>query len=127
MENSIFSNYNLLQGYNVNRGPSAQDEEGVESEAGNKAEKEKKVRTSFTKNQIAMLEQRFASQKYLTSVERTSLAEKLNMSDAQVKTWFQNRRTKWSSRRHESELRKQQRLTMARLLTSEYTGAYERK
>ncbi|KHJ99945.1 homeobox domain protein [Oesophagostomum dentatum] len=33
---------------------------------------------------IAILEERFASQKYLTSSERTLLAEQLKMSDAQT-------------------------------------------
>ncbi|ETN80742.1 homeobox domain protein [Necator americanus] len=44
---------------------------------------------------IAVLEERFAAQKYLSSTERSLLAEELKMSDVQVKTWFQNRRTKW--------------------------------
>ena len=55
----------------------------------------KKPRTSFTKNQITLLETIFLEQKYLASSERAVLASRLNMSDAQVKTWFQNRRTKW--------------------------------
>ncbi|CAG9135557.1 unnamed protein product [Plutella xylostella] len=58
--------------------------------------KRKKPRTSFTRLQIAELEKRFHKQKYLASAERASLAKTLKMTDAQVKTWFQNRRTKWS-------------------------------
>uniref|UniRef100_A0A915PXB1 Homeobox domain-containing protein n=1 Tax=Setaria digitata TaxID=48799 RepID=A0A915PXB1_9BILA len=61
----------------------------------------KKPRTSFTKKQIASLESRFLTQKYLASAERVNLANQLEMSDMQVKTWFQNRRTKW--RRQEAE------------------------
>lgn len=57
--------------------------------------KRKKPRTSFTRVQIAELEKRFHKQKYLASAERASLAKSLKMTDAQVKTWFQNRRTKW--------------------------------
>ncbi|CAG0924551.1 unnamed protein product, partial [Notodromas monacha] len=57
--------------------------------------KRKKPRTSFTRVQIAELEKRFHKQKYLASAERASLAKTLKMTDAQVKTWFQNRRTKW--------------------------------
>lgn len=41
------------------------------------------------------LEKRFHRQKYLASAERSALAKGLKMTDAQVKTWFQNRRTKW--------------------------------
>jgi hypothetical protein len=57
--------------------------------------KRKKPRTSFTRAQIHELERRFQKQKYLASAERASLAKSLKMTDAQVKTWFQNRRTKW--------------------------------
>ncbi|XP_032578372.1 T-cell leukemia homeobox protein 2 isoform X2 [Drosophila sechellia] len=59
--------------------------------------KRKKPRTSFTRIQVAELEKRFHKQKYLASAERAALARGLKMTDAQVKTWFQNRRTKWSS------------------------------
>ncbi|XP_053556923.1 T-cell leukemia homeobox protein 2 [Bombina bombina] len=57
--------------------------------------KRKKPRTSFSRVQICELEKRFHRQKYLASAERASLAKSLRMSDSQVKTWFQNRRTKW--------------------------------
>ncbi|VDD86216.1 unnamed protein product [Enterobius vermicularis] len=57
--------------------------------------KHKNLRTSFSKQQIALLEARFDEQKYLGSKERSLLASELQMSDCQVKTWFQNRRTKW--------------------------------
>ncbi|KAG1934550.1 T-cell leukemia homeobox protein [Pimephales promelas] len=57
--------------------------------------KRKKPRTSFSRVQICELEKRFHRQKYLASAERACLAKSLKMTDAQVKTWFQNRRTKW--------------------------------
>ena len=57
--------------------------------------KRKKPRTSFTRAQINQLEQRFQSQRYLASAERATLAKNLKMTDSQVKTWFQTRRTKW--------------------------------
>ncbi|MGH0154538.1 UNVERIFIED_CONTAM: hypothetical protein FKN15_034203 [Acipenser sinensis] len=60
--------------------------------------KKKKPRTSFTRLQICELEKRFHRQKYLASAERAALAKALKMTDAQVKTWFQNRRTKWRKR-----------------------------
>ena len=55
----------------------------------------KKPRTSFNRAQIIELEKKFSKQKYLASSERSILANSLKMSDGQVKTWFQNRRTKW--------------------------------
>ncbi|KAF5405531.1 T-cell leukemia homeobox protein 3 [Paragonimus heterotremus] len=57
--------------------------------------KRKKPRTSFTRQQVIELERCFQKQKYIASAERADLAKLLHMTDAQVKTWFQNRRTKW--------------------------------
>ncbi|XP_052127833.1 T-cell leukemia homeobox protein 3 [Frankliniella occidentalis] len=78
--------------------------------------KRKKPRTSFTRLQIAELEKRFHRQKYLASAERASLAKTLKMTDAQVKTWFQNRRTKW--RRQTAEEREAERQAANRLMMS---------
>ncbi|CAF3023206.1 unnamed protein product [Rotaria socialis] len=76
--------------------------------------KRKKPRTSFTRLQILELEKRFHRQKYLASSERSQLAKGLKMTDAQVKTWFQNRRTKW--RRQTAEEREQERQAANRLV-----------
>ncbi|XP_012287523.1 T-cell leukemia homeobox protein 3 [Orussus abietinus] len=78
--------------------------------------KRKKPRTSFTRLQTAELEKRFQKQKYLASTERAALATSLKMTDAQVKTWFQNRRTKW--RRQTAEEREAERQAANRLILS---------
>ncbi|UYV73495.1 tlx [Cordylochernes scorpioides] len=78
--------------------------------------KRKKPRTSFTRVQICELEKRFHKQKYLASAERAALAKQLKMTDAQVKTWFQNRRTKW--RRQTAEEREAERQAANRLMMS---------
>ncbi|KAG8429981.1 hypothetical protein GDO86_018712 [Hymenochirus boettgeri] len=76
--------------------------------------KRKKPRTSFSRVQICELEKKFNRQKYLASAERSSLAKSLRMSDSQVKTWFQNRRTKW--RRQTAEERESERQQTNRML-----------
>lgn len=61
----------------------------------NKAKKPRKARTAFTDHQLNSLEKQFERQKYLSVQDRMELAAKLNLTDTQVKTWYQNRRTKW--------------------------------
>ncbi|KRX72306.1 Solute carrier family 35 member F6, partial [Trichinella sp. T6] len=54
----------------------------------------KRPRTTFSENQLDMLEQTFQRNQYLIGSERAELAVKLGLSETQVKVWFQNRRTK---------------------------------
>ncbi|KAA0192802.1 hypothetical protein HAZT_HAZT011740, partial [Hyalella azteca] len=56
--------------------------------------KKRKSRTAFTNNQIFELEKRFLYQKYLSPADRDDLSQNLGLSNAQVITWFQNRRAK---------------------------------
>ncbi|XP_053212312.1 homeobox protein ceh-30-like [Panonychus citri] len=57
--------------------------------------KQRKARTAFTDHQLQTLEKSFERAKYLSVQDRIELSAKLNLSDTQVKTWYQNRRTKW--------------------------------
>ncbi|XP_020297209.1 homeobox protein B-H1 isoform X2 [Pseudomyrmex gracilis] len=57
--------------------------------------KQRKARTAFTDHQLQTLEKSFERQKYLSVQDRMELASKLQLTDTQVKTWYQNRRTKW--------------------------------
>uniref|UniRef100_A0A8C5TB36 Homeobox domain-containing protein n=1 Tax=Malurus cyaneus samueli TaxID=2593467 RepID=A0A8C5TB36_9PASS len=57
--------------------------------------KAKRVRTIFSSEQLARLEQEFARQQYLVGQERCLLASSLHLTEEQVKVWFQNRRIKW--------------------------------
>ena len=54
---------------------------------------QRKARTAFSDGQLQLLEATFEQHKYLSVEERGSLARKLGLSDTQVKTWFQNRRS----------------------------------
>ncbi|CAH1377944.1 unnamed protein product [Tenebrio molitor] len=65
------------------------------AEDGDAKSKKKKARTTFTGRQIFELEKQFEMKKYLSSSERSEMAKLLNVTETQVKIWFQNRRTKW--------------------------------
>ncbi|KAM3955340.1 uncharacterized protein ACR2FA_010765 [Aphomia sociella] len=69
-------------------------EEGEEPGVGRR----KKARTTFTGRQIFELEKLFEVKKYLSSGERADMAKLLNVTETQVKIWFQNRRTKWKKK-----------------------------
>ncbi|XP_053948061.1 homeobox protein B-H1-like [Anastrepha ludens] len=79
----------------------AKDEDGNSVKSGSTndthslSKKQRKARTAFTDHQLQTLEKSFERQKYLSVQERQELAHKLDLSDCQVKTWYQNRRTKW--------------------------------
>lgn len=72
------------------------DDDDDDSDSGDqRSKKARKARTAFTDNQLNSLEKSFERQKYLSVQDRMELAARLNLSDTQVKTWYQNRRTKW--------------------------------
>ncbi|XP_035227244.1 homeobox protein Hox-B4-like [Stegodyphus dumicola] len=56
--------------------------------------KMKRIRTIFTPEQLERLETEFERQQYMVGPERLYLASALNLTEAQVKVWFQNRRIK---------------------------------
>ncbi|NP_001081450.1 VENT homeobox 2, gene 1 S homeolog [Xenopus laevis] len=55
----------------------------------------RRLRTAFTSDQISTLEKTFQKHRYLGASERRKLAAKLQLSEVQIKTWFQNRRMKY--------------------------------
>ncbi|XP_072196703.1 uncharacterized protein [Excalfactoria chinensis] len=84
---------------------SADESSGYESESagGERSEAEapcgsrgrqRRARTAFSSEQVCRMEKTFQRQKYLGASERRKLAAALQLSEVQIKTWFQNRRMK---------------------------------
>lgn len=79
----------------------------------------KKKRTVFTSAQLQELESKFSDQKYLTKHDRCTLAKSLGLTEKHIKTWYQNRRTKWKRDCSEQDWSKQKEHA-ATLMYSQY-------
>ncbi|XP_072935474.1 uncharacterized protein [Epargyreus clarus] len=93
-------------------GSHREGQDAVDRQAGNRStstptsgRKPRRRRTAFTHAQLAYLERKFRCQKYLSVADRGDVADALSLSETQVKTWYQNRRTKW---KRQNQLRLEQ-------------------
>ncbi|XP_064614626.1 homeobox protein BarH-like 2 [Liolophura sinensis] len=88
------ANNRASPGLSVNDSSFLSQEHSLDNTPQSSQGRRKKSRTTFTATQIDGLEKRFSEQRYLSVSERSDLAMELELSDQQVKTWFQNRRMK---------------------------------
>ena len=75
----------------------------------------------FSQQQVQTMEEEFTKHRYINESKRAELSSQLGLTETQVKTWFQNRRTKWRK-----EIKDQVATTVVQANKSEITRKFVR-
>nr|XP_060623021.1 homeobox protein vent1-like [Anolis sagrei ordinatus] len=74
--------------------PAGKSPQSSSSSSSSSSSPRRRLRTAFSLEQISTLESAFQRHRYLGAAQRRKLAAKMQLSEVQIKTWFQNRRMK---------------------------------
>jgi homeobox protein GBX len=91
----LFKKCNLIFIDSLNCPTTSDSDEDDNSSLNKSATTIRRKRTAFTNEQLIELESEFQQKKYLSLIERSQIAQTLNLNEMQVKIWWQNRRAKW--------------------------------